>query len=229
MARLKALLLGEVKNYGDENSKNPLNKPWVSAIFKVAQEGEIFANTLGFVGDNVADTLHHGGAEKAIFANSLQNYSEWEKFLGLKNLAYGAMGENLTIDGLCEDSVCVGDIHEIGSLVLQVSQPRKPCSKLSKRWDNPDMTAYIAKSGLSGWYYRVLNEGSCKAGDEVKVVQKDSVGMSIAEINRLFHQTDQNLHLLNKFNLLTALTPSFIDAMKTKLNGSYNADFMKVL
>ena len=229
MATLKALLIGEVKNYGSQSATNKLNTPWSSAIFKVAQNGEIFANELGFEGDRVADTKHHGGPEKAIFANSFSNYAQWEKFLGLKNMAYGAMGENLCIDGLDESSVCVGDIHKIGSLVLQVSQPRKPCFKLSKRWGNENMATHIFETGLTGWYYRVITPGSCKAGDTIEIVEKDEVGMSILEVNRLFYAPNENLKLLEKFNALTTITNGWHDDVKRRLNNTYSIEFMKII
>ena len=229
MATLKALLIGDVKNYGSQNATDKLNLPWSSAIFKVAQNGEIFANELGFEGDSVADTKHHGGPEKAVFANSFANYAEWEKFLGLKNMAYGAMGENLCVDGLDESCVCVGDIHKIGSLVLQVSQPRKPCFKLSKRWGNENMATHIFKTGLTGWYYRVLTPGSCKAGDVIEVVESDPVHMSILEINRLFYAPSENLNLLEKFNALTTLTNGWHDDMKRRIEGIYSTEFMRTL
>ena len=229
MAIVKALLIGEVKNYGSQGATDKLNTPWSSAIFKVAQNGEIFANELGFMGDNVADTKHHGGPEKAIFANSFANYAEWESFLGLKNMAYGAMGENLCIDGLDESSVCVGDIHKIGSLVLQVSQPRKPCFKLSKRWGNENMATHIFETGLTGWYYRVITPGSCKAGDVIEVIENGPVHMSILEINRLFYAPSENLELLEKFNTLTTITNGWHDDVKRRLNNTYSIEFMKII
>ena len=229
MAIVKALLIGEVKNYGSQSATDKLNTPWSSAIFKVAQNGEIFANELGFVGDSVADTKHHGGPEKAIFANSFSNYAQWEKFLGFKNLAYGAMGENLCIGGLDESSVCVGDIHKIGSLVLQVSQPRKPCFKLSKRWGNENMATHIFETGLTGWYYRVITPGSCKAGDTIEIIKKDEVGMSILEVNRLFFAPNENLELLEKFNALTTITNGWYGDMKRRLQGIYNTEYMRNL
>ena len=229
MATLKALLIGEVKNYGSQSATDKLNTPWSSAIFKVAQNGEIFANELGFEGDSVADTKHHGGPEKAIFANSFSNYAQWEKFLGLKNMAYGAMGENLCIDGLDESSVCVGDIHKVGSLVLQVSQPRKPCFKLSKRWGNKNMATHIFETGLTGWYYRVITPGLCKVGDTIEIIKKDEVGMSILEINRLFFAPNENLELLEKFNVLTTITNSWHGDIKRRLNNTYSIEFMKII
>jgi len=229
MAILKALLVGQPQTYGDITATEPLKKAWRTAIFKQACMDEIYADEFGLAGDAVADTIHHGGREKAIFANSLQNYAAWEEFLGLKNLAYGALGENFTIDGLSENSVCIGDVHQIGSLTLQVSQPRKPCYKLSMRWSNSDMTAFIARSGLTGWYYRVLEKGSCRAGDEIKVVRRDEMAMSVMELNRLFHGGERDGALLEKFKRLDALTPKWREDMEKKLNGSYNADYMKTL
>ena len=228
MPVLKALLTGQPRAYGDERATQPLKRRWETAIFKQARAGEVRANELGFEGDAVADTLHHGGEEKAIFANSLQNYAAWGRFLGLKNLAYGAMGENLTISGLHEQNVCIGDVHRIGSLVLQVSQPRKPCYKLSMRWGNAEMTAEIARSGLTGWYYRVLETGSCRAGDEIYVVERDPAMMSVMELNRLFYGDRLDEKLLAKFNLLTTLTPKWREDMRRKLEGSYDDGFMRL-
>ena len=148
--------------------------------------------------------------------------------MGLKNLAYGAMGENLTISGLHEQNVCIGDVHRIGSLVLQVSQPRKPCYKLSMRWGNAEMTAEIARSGLTGWYYRVLETGSCRAGDEIYVVERDPAMMSVMELNRLFYGDRLDEGLLAKFNLLTTLTPKWRGDMRRKLEGSYDDSFMRL-
>ncbi|WP_169763852.1 MOSC domain-containing protein [Campylobacter mucosalis] len=216
MAFLKAVLVGKAQDYGS----------YTSAIFKVAQSDEIYANKLGFIGDEVADAIHHGGEQKAIFANSYQNYPRWEEFLSLKNLPFGAMGENLTIDGLDENSVCVGDIHKVGSLIIQVSQPRKPCSKLSKRWNNANMSGEIFKTGLSGWYYRVLEEGSCKAGDEVKILQKDSVGLSVMQLNQLFFAPNENLDILDKLLCIDTLAGNWVDDIKKRIGGSYDASYM---
>ena len=115
MAFVKALLIGKARQYGSPAATDELGKAWRSAIFKNAQTGEIYAGELGFEGDEVADTKHHGGVNKAVFANSLENYPAWEAYLGLKNLPLGAMGENLTVSGLDENSVNVGDVHKIGS------------------------------------------------------------------------------------------------------------------
>ncbi|MBR8461408.1 MOSC domain-containing protein [Campylobacter sp. faydin G-24] len=226
MAFLKAVLLGSVKEYGDKNAINPLKKVWKSAFFKVAQSGETFANELGFCGDSVADTKHHGGAEKAVFANSYENYTSWESYLGLSNLPFGAMGENLTISGLDENNVCIGDVHQVGSLVLQVSQPRKPCFKISIRWGNKDFARHIFATGLTGWYYRVLESGSCKAGDEIKLISQDSIQMSVMSVNKLFFDPKNHQNLLDKFFKLTTIANGWQNDIQKRIDGVYDASYM---
>ncbi|QCD52474.1 MOSC domain-containing protein [Campylobacter sp. RM16192] len=229
MAVVKALLIGKVQTYGDANSANSINKIWQSAIFKVATKDEIYADKFGFNGDEVADKKHHGGEQKAIFANSYENYLAWSEFLGLSNLPFGAMGENLTISGMHENNVCIGDIHKIGSIVLQISQPRKPCFKLSKRWMNAGMAKEIFRSGLSGWYYRVLENGYCKAGDIVQIIQRDKVGMSVMEVNRLFYSPKDNMSLMDKFMSLDSLSDRWKDDVKKRIDGIYDTSYMQIL
>lgn len=226
MAIVKALLIGQVKSYGDPNATDALNKIWQSAIFKTATNDEIYADKFGFRGDEVADKKHHGGVEKAIFANSYENYPAWSEFLGLVNLPFGAMGENLTISGMREDSVYIGDVHKIGSLVLQVSQPRKPCFKLSKRWMNAAMAKEIFRSGLSGWYYRVLEAGSCKASDSVEMVSRDDNSMSVADVNRVFYAPKENANLIDKFMNLRYLSHGWQDDLKKRIEGIYDTSYM---
>ena len=226
MAFVKQLLIGCVKDYGNKDAKDRLNQAWQTAMFKVAQSGKIYANELGFIGDSVADTIHHGGIEKAIFANSWQNYPAWEKFLGLQNLPFGAMGENLTIDGLDESNICIGDVHKIGSLILQVSQPRKPCFKLSKRWSNIDMAREIFRTGRSGWYYRVLQNGHCMVGDEVEILSKDELNISVMDVNMLFFDPASHYYLLDRFAKLDKITSGWHDTIKARINDTAVLKFM---
>ncbi|WP_211436550.1 MULTISPECIES: MOSC domain-containing protein [unclassified Campylobacter] len=226
---VKALLIGKVQTYGDENAANSINKIWQSAIFKTATNDEIYADKFGFHGDEVADKKHHGGAEKAIFANSYENYPVWSEFLGLNNLPFGAMGENLTISGIHEESVYIGDVHKIGSLVLQVSQPRKPCFKLSKRWMNAGVAKEIFRSGLSGWYYRVLEAGACKAGDSVEMVSRDDSSMSVADVNRVFYAPKENANLIDKFMNLRCLSVGWQDDLKKRIEGVYDTSYMDII
>lgn len=112
--KIQSLQIGKIKNY----------KNFQSAFIKDTYLEEIQIDFLGILDDQIADKIHHGGYYKAIFANSCQNYPIWERFLN-KKLNFGSMGENLSIDGLCEQNVCIGDIHQFSNAILQVSCRRK--------------------------------------------------------------------------------------------------------
>lgn len=227
-AILKSLNIGKILNLGDENSKDPLKKAYKSAIIKNSVSMELRCEKDGFVGDFVADTKHHGGVDKAVFANACSNYAFWEEFLNIKNMPLGGLGENLSILGLDENSVYVGDLHQIGSVILQVSQPRKPCFTLCRRWGRADFASEIFKSGRSGWYYRVIQAGKCKAGDEIKIIQQNETKLSIAQINHEFYAPNSK-EILEKIQILEAqniLAGEYSKAIKARLNNSYDDSYM---
>ena len=138
-----------------------------SAFVKTAREDAVAVTPLGLQGDEQADLQVHGGPEKAVYGYAASHYPAWAKQFPALAFSGGAMGENLTIAGLEEKDICVGDVHSIGSSLLQVCQPRQPCFKFSLRHNNNHLPKAMVKSGQSGWYYRVLQTGALKAGDAV--------------------------------------------------------------
>ncbi|AII15275.1 hypothetical protein (MOSC domain) [Campylobacter iguaniorum] len=220
--RVHSLHIGKIQKV------NGANVSFETGMLKNSVEGELFCSKSGFEGDEISDTKHHGGEQKAVFANSLQNYEIWSKYLG-KEMKIGFMGENLCIDGMDENSVHVGDVHKIGSIILQVSQPRKPCFKIAGVWDEKNFTKEIFKTGLTGWYYRVLSAGSCKAGDVVEVIEKDAANMSVMEVNQLFYAPKQNEHLLSKFKELKTIAPGWDKTVKERTDGIYDDSYMSQL
>jgi MOSC domain-containing protein YiiM len=140
-----------------------------SAIVKQARSDVVGVGLLGLEGDEQADLSVHGGPEKAVYGYAASHYPAWaaqfpqlaSSFIG------GAMGENLTIAGMDEAAICVGDVHAVGGVLLQVCQPRQPCFKFSLRHNNNRLPKAMVKSGHSGWYYRVLQQGRLQAGDKV--------------------------------------------------------------
>ena len=138
-----------------------------SAIVKTAREGSIAVNPLGLEGDEHADLAVHGGPEKAVYAYAASHFPGWAAQFPALNFTGGAMGENLTVSGMTEDDICVGDVHAIGTALLQVCQPRQPCFKFSLRHNNNRLPKAMVKSGWSGWYYRVLQTGALSTGDGV--------------------------------------------------------------
>jgi MOSC domain-containing protein YiiM len=149
------------------------NDLWFSAIFKSPVIGPVALSKRNLAGDAQADLRVHGGPHKAVMAYSAEHYPLWRAELGLQEaqFPFGAFGENLTISGLNEENVCIGDIHQIGTTVLQVSQPRSPCWKLARKWQMPDLPKKFVANKRSGWYYRVLEEGELQSGDEVLLTE----------------------------------------------------------
>jgi len=138
-----------------------------SAIVKTARQGPVAVMRLGLDGDEQADLSVHGGPEKAVYAYAAQHYPQWaQQFPELAaHFTGGAMGENLTVSGLEESAICVGDVHQAGSALLQVCQPRQPCFKFALRHNNKFLPKAMVKNGFAGWYYRVLRVGQLQAGD----------------------------------------------------------------
>jgi MOSC domain-containing protein YiiM len=147
---------------------------WFTGIFKSPVEGPVAVNKRNLEGDAQADLRVHGGPHKAVLAYSADHYAAWrdELHFSAEQFPFGAFGENLTIFGLNEDTVCIGDIHQIGNATLQVSQPRSPCWKLARKWDMPDFPKRVVATKRSGWYYRVLSEGILESGNEVQLLER---------------------------------------------------------
>ncbi len=145
-----------------------------SAIVKRPVHGPVRVVRFNLEGDRQADLRVHGGPDKAVYAYAACRYPEWlADFPEHRDrLAYGAFGENLTIGGMSERDICAGDVHRIGSARLQVREPRQPCFKFALRFADNRMPRAMVRSGRSGWYYGVLEEGVLKAGDGVEVIDR---------------------------------------------------------
>jgi len=141
----------------------------LSGFVKHVVEGPVAVTPLGLAGDQQADLKVHGGPEKAVYGYAGSHYALWraEQPQHTARMTEGAMGENLTIAGLEEGGICVGDVHAIGTALLQVCQPRQPCFKMALRFEDSRLPKAFVKSGRSGWYYRVLRPGTLASGDAV--------------------------------------------------------------
>ena len=157
-----------------------------TAIFKDPVAGPVAVKETNLAGDQQADLMVHGGPEKAVYLYPSEHYEYWQAQLHPTQLTYGAFGENLTTEGISEESLHIGDELEIGSARFQVRQPRTPCWKLSLRFDRDDMTRRFYQSRRFGAYLSVLREGVLQAGDEIRLVSEDANGVSVADIVRLF-------------------------------------------
>ncbi|NOZ27173.1 MAG: MOSC domain-containing protein [Chloroflexi bacterium] len=172
MATLVSIQVGLPRRWGDPDASDPMDRAWESAIAKEPVQGPIRLGSTGLAGDGQADRKNHGGPDKAVLAYAAAHYPLWRAELALPDLPHGAFGENFTIDGQTEESVCIGDVYAIGDVRVQVSQPRQPCWKIARRWRIKDLTARVVETGRIGWYLRVLAEGYVEAGMPVTLLER---------------------------------------------------------
>lgn len=136
---------------------------------------------LGLDGDRPADRRFHGGPDQAALCYAAAHYAVWREELGIADIGPGGFGENLTIADQDEQSVCVGDVYQVGEALVEVSKPRVPCYKISYFWRRPDLLERVQQTGRHGWYVRVLQEGRVEAGDELIRVDRRPFAPTVAQ------------------------------------------------
>ncbi len=159
-----------------------------TGILKEPVTGRVMVRRLNIEGDDQADRRVHGvGFDMAIYAYPVEHYAYWQRELGRQGFPHGQFGENLTVSGLSENTVRVGDVFRIGGTLMQVTQPRIPCYKLAMRMEEgPDFPARFQQSGRMGFYLRVLEEGEIGTGDSIELVDRDENSVTIAEFIRVY-------------------------------------------
>jgi MOSC domain-containing protein YiiM len=183
-AVLLSIQVGLPRQITDERDDHP----WVTGFFKEPVQGRVFVGRTNLAGDGQADLRNHGGPDKAVLAYAAGAYAYWRADPGLAGIPYGAFGENLTLGGCDETTVCVGDAWQIGDAVLQISQPRQPCWKLARRWGIDDLPARVIETGRSGWYFRVLTEGHIEAGQTATLLERPYGEWTIAACNDVLYR-----------------------------------------
>ncbi|MGE0687817.1 MAG: MOSC domain-containing protein [Dehalococcoidia bacterium] len=154
-----------------------------TGIYKAAVDGPVMVRSLNLDGDEQADLSVHGGVDKAVYLYPAEHYEAWQRELN-RELDYGTFGENLTVTGLLEDVVRIGDELAIGRALLQVTEPRVPCFKLGIKMSDQRFLRRFLESGRSGFYCRVLREGAVEAGQSIELAQAGVDAPTIAEVVR---------------------------------------------
>ena len=172
-------------NVGTPREVQWRGEPVRTGIFKEPVEGVVRVEPENLAGDGQADLRVHGGADKAVYAYPSEHYDHWAAWLGDVELGFGAFGENLSLGGWLEDAVSIGDRFRAGSALLEVTQPRIPCHKLALRHERPDLPKAFLQSGRSGFYLRVLETGSLRAGDVFEREVAASPRLSVAAVQGL--------------------------------------------
>ena len=188
-----------------------------TAIFKAPVSGRVPVTRLNLAGDRQADLSVHGGLDKAVYAYPSEHYGYWREELPGSELPWGVFGENLTVEGLVEAEVRVGDVLRIGSAELVVTQPRLPCYKLNARFKRPDMVKRFLRSRRTGFYLAVVKEGHLAAGDAVELVATDPSAIRVTEIVTLYTDKGDSGELLQRALATAALPQAWRDHLRLRL------------
>jgi MOSC domain-containing protein YiiM len=195
-------------NIGKPKQEHFQGKEFLTGMCKQPVSGALALSRQGFEGDGVGDRRHHGGEDKAVCVYSLDHYPYWSSTLNI-TMPVAAFGENLSIEGLQEADVCIGDIYRVGTAVVQVSQPRQPCNTLAARYGRDDLVKLVADSGRTGLYFRVLRSGRVQAGDAVVLIERDVLGVTVSYANAILHHDRLNRAGLEKVLCVAALSDSW--------------------
>ncbi|MBS1718539.1 MAG: MOSC domain-containing protein [Armatimonadetes bacterium] len=170
-AKILSIQVGMPKEMTYAGRSDGEERTWRSGIFKSKIEGPATLSDTGLIGDGQENLAVHGGPDRAMLIFGQRNYPHWEAHLG-RFLEPGSFGENLTVDSLLEDDVCLGDIWETDRVQLQVSQPRLPCSNLGRRLEAPEIVGKIMDAKCGGWYVRAISHGQIEAGETLRLTAR---------------------------------------------------------
>jgi MOSC domain-containing protein YiiM len=189
----------------------------LTSIFKEPVDRRLRVSTLNFEGDQQSDLTVHGGAAKAVYAYPAEHYEYWRRELPGIDLPWAVFGENLTIEGLLEGEVRIGDRFRVGSAEFVVTQPRMPCYKLGIRFDRMDILKRFLHSGRTGFYFAVTTEGDVGAGDPIELVARADEDLTVADVVNLYTVDAENQDLLRRATRSSMLPESWKDHFRKRL------------
>lgn len=197
-----------------------MGKTTTTGIFKEPVNGRVMLRTLSLDGDGQADLKAHGGIYKAAYAYSIENYDYWKRKLDRTDFTFGQFGENLTVEGMLDDTIYIGDQFRVGSALIEVTQPRVPCFKLGIRMGMPQFPRMFLASGRPGFYLRVLEEGEVGAGDVLERITSDPERMSVREVCYLLYFDRGNMEGAQKALRIRALSPEWRGSFEDRLTNA---------
>ena len=168
-----------------------------TGIFKKPTHQPIYLDTEEVKGDEISNRKVHGGIYKACYLFSADHYPYWQNLYPQLDWHYGMLGENLTVNGLDETQICVGDIYKVGNALIQVTQPREPCTTFAAKMASQDILAQFVAHGRPGTYVRVLESGNVKVGDTLELIEISKHRISVADFFNVLFSREKNQEHLN--------------------------------
>lgn len=195
-------------------------KPVKTSIFKKPVKGKVAVRRLNIDGDCQSDLVGHGGEHRAVMVYQAESYQYWREQLKRDDLFYGQFGENLTVEGLADQDVCIGDRYAIGTAIFEVTQPRVTCYRVGISLGVPEMPALLVSHKRPGFYFRVIKEGEIATGDEIEKIEDGDEKMSVAEIDGLLYLKDHPEDKLQRALKIPALSQSWKGSFRNLLDAA---------
>lgn len=192
-----------------------------TAINKSLVEGRLYLSPEGLEGDECADLRHHGGLERALHQYPLEHYAYWQQKYGVDiDWVAPGMGENLSSNGMTEETVCLGDRYQWGEAIIEVSQPRSPCFKLNKRWGIDNFSMDMQEISRCGWLYRVIQAGMVSVDDPLILIAQEPNAMTLREVCDIFFGDPLNKEGLLKLKQQSKLSDSWTSKVIARIESN---------
>ena len=200
----------------------PTNVPWqgqtvYTGVWKHPVPGPAMVRRLNIDGDGQGDTNGHGGEQRAVLVYQIQSYRHWQRYFGREDFSYGTFGENLTVDGLPDNEVCIGDRYRLGEAEFEVTQPRVTCYRVGLRLGEPELPALLVSHHRPGFYMRVIREGQVRAGDEIVKTRTGPGALTVASTDALLYLPGRDPAKLRVALQIPALSPGWQDSFRDLL------------
>jgi MOSC domain-containing protein YiiM len=203
-------------NVGKAQREIYKNKEIATGIYKIPIKEEVYVSKIQIGGDQQADLVNHGGKDQAICAYPIEHLEHWEKNLK-QAFGVGGFGENFTLQGLDEENAHIGDTFEVGDVIIQISQPRRPCYKLGNRYRLEDLPLQVQSTGFTGFYFRVLKEGFIKPGQNLSLLERKKDNPTIAFVNNILYHDEDNLTALQQLAEVEELSERWRNSFQKKV------------
>jgi ferredoxin-NADP reductase/MOSC domain-containing protein YiiM len=206
----------------------PKDVPWQgktvhTGAWKYPVGGPAMVRRLNIDGDGQGDLAGHGGEQRAVLVYQLDSYRHWAQQFGRDDFSYGQFGENLTVDGMADAEVCIGDRYRIGEAEFEVTQPRVTCYRVGLRLGEPGLPALLVSHHRPGFYMRVVTEGHIQAGDTIVKTRTGPRALSVADTDALLYLPGHDHAKLQLAVQVPALSPGWQQSFRELLDAADGA------
>lgn len=190
---LQSVQVGTPGRYAPDAPDDAQGRSWETSFVRQPSPRRRWLAFTHLEGNAQADTRNHGTPDQAVLLYAAAHYPLWREELGRREIGPGGFAENFTVDGLTEETACIGDTYAVGEARIQVTGPRYPCAKIGRRWGIPALTARVAETGRTGWYCRVVREGWVEPGLPVALVERPYSRYTVALTNDVGHGRNRDV------------------------------------